>query len=59
MRESAAKYVILAIFQMLISAFLTMAGVRWLMFIPEIWIKITIDTILFFVSYKIQQKYVF
>jgi glycosyltransferase involved in cell wall biosynthesis len=59
MRESAVKYVILAIFQMLISAFLTMAGVRWLMFIPEIWIKITIDTVLFFVSYKIQQKYVF
>lgn len=59
MRQSIAKYAALAVFQMLISAFLTMAGVRWCIFISEVWIKIIIDTILFFISYKIQQKYIF
>ena len=44
---------------MLISALLTMAGVRWCIFISEVWVKIIVDTVLFFVSYKIQQQYVF
>ncbi len=59
MKESGIKYVILAVCQMLISALLTMAGVRWCIFISEVWVKIIVDTVLFFVSYKIQQQYVF
>lgn len=57
--SSLSRYVILAIIQMLSSAILV-TGVKIVFpMISETVIKIFIDTMLFFVSYKIQQKYVY
>lgn len=56
---SGVKYIILAICQMALSAGLVTLGTWALQFIPEVVVKIVIDTLLFFVSYHIQQKYVF
>ena len=57
--KSGIKYITLAVIQMCLSA----GGVTLLKtilpFIPDVLIKIVVDTILFFISYHIQQKYVF
>ena len=56
---SAGKYVILAIVQMCCSAVLVTLACHFITVIPEVIIKAIIDMILFFISYHIQQKYVF
>lgn len=56
---SGVKYLLLAIIQMACSALLVHTGARLLPFISETIIKIVIDTILFLISYKIQQLFVF
>lgn len=57
--RSGIKYFVLAIVQMCCSA----AGVTLfkilLPFVPDVLAKICIDTLLFFISYHIQQRYVF
>ena len=56
---SALKYIILAVVQMLCSALLVTSLVAVFPAGPEIVFKIIVDAFLFFVSYKIQQKFVF
>lgn len=56
---SGAKYVVLALCQMALSAGLVTLVTWALGFMPEIVTKIVVDTVLFFVSYHIQQRYVF
>lgn len=56
---SGVRYFLLAVTQMLLSAALVTVGVILFNYIAEVWIKAVVDTILFFVSYKIQQKFVF
>lgn len=57
--SSGIKYGLLAIIQMTMSAFFVTLGIEYLKFIPEVLVKVIVDTILFFVSYHIQQRYVF
>lgn len=57
--KAATKYVCLAAVQMALSALFVTLGVRMIFFAPEVVIKVIVDTILFFVSYKVQQKLVF
>ncbi|SFU54023.1 bifunctional glycosyltransferase family 2/GtrA family protein [Butyrivibrio sp. INlla21] len=57
--KAAIKYVTLAVVQMALSAFLVTMGVKWLVVVPETVVKIVVDTCLFFMSYKIQQKFVY
>ncbi len=59
MAGSAGRYVLLAAVQMLLSAMLVTGGCFLLPFLPEVLIKIIIDMTLFFISYRIQQKFVF
>ena len=56
---SLAKYALLAFVQMLASAGLVWGFVKLLPFIPKTVIKCIIDTLLFLLSYSIQQKFVF
>ena len=56
---SAIKYIILAMGQMICSALLVTILVYVFPVGLEILFKVIVDTILFFVSYKIQQKFVF
>lgn len=56
---SGIKYGLLAVVQMALSAFLVTVGIEYLKFLPEVLVKIIVDTALFFVSYHIQQRYVF
>lgn len=56
--NSAIKYVLLAIIQMTLSAAIV-TGFAILCNIHESLIKIFVDTILFFISFKIQQKFIF
>ena len=56
---SGMKYFILAIVQMSLSALLVTAESSLLPFIPEVAVKAVVDTVLFFISYKVQQKYIF
>lgn len=56
---SNVKYFLLAIIQMSLSAFLVTVCTKLLTTFSEVGIKIIIDTLLFFFSYKIQQKYIF
>ncbi len=53
------KYASLAIIQMFASALFVYLGVSILPNITESYIKIVVDVILFFISYKIQQKFIF
>ncbi len=53
------KYAGLAIVQMCASALLVNIGVLLLSGVPEVSVKIVVDIILFFISYKIQQIFVF
>lgn len=57
--KAAIKYIILAVVQMALSAFLVTMGVRLLAGAAETIVKIVVDTCLFFISYKIQQKFVY
>ncbi len=57
--SSAAKYVLLAVIQMVLSAVLVTGGTTLLPLLPEVVVKIVTDTILFLVSYYIQRRYVF
>ena len=57
--NSMIKYFALAIIQMSLSAVLVLAGTTIFPCVYETIIKIVVDTILFFVSYKIQQRFVF
>lgn len=57
--KAFAKYAVLAIVQMSLSAALVTLGVYLLAAIPEIAIKIVVDVILFIISYWIQREYVF
>lgn len=59
MKKAGVKYAVLAVLQMACSALLVTAGVVWVSGCREVVIKAFVDTFLFFVSYKIQQKYVF
>ncbi|RRK33390.1 glycosyltransferase [Schaedlerella arabinosiphila] len=58
-RISYVKYMMLVILQMTMSAVLVLAISIQLKYIPEVAIKVFVDTILFFISYKIQQIYIF
>lgn len=57
--SSAARYIALAIVQMLASAALVTGGSAILPMLPEVLIKVVVDTALFLISYYIQRKYVF
>lgn len=57
-KNSLIKYYILCICQMLISAGVV-TGLYQVFQIPEVLIKIVVDTILFCISYQIQQRWVF
>lgn len=57
-KASLVKYYILCVFQMLISAGLVTA-VYYVFHAPEALIKVVVDTLLFCISYQIQQKWVF
>lgn len=59
MGSSAVRYVALAATQMLLSAALVTGGASILTFLPEVIVKIIVDTILFLLSFYIQRKYVF
>ena len=56
---SGVKYFALASVQMALSAALVTAGVFALPGIPETAVKLPVDTILFFISYMVQHKYIF
>ncbi len=57
--HSVTKYTVLAILQMLCSAYMT----SWLVGLTnasaEVFIKIPVDIVLFFISYQIQKRYVY
>lgn len=57
--KSIFKYIGLAVLQMTLSAILVFAFVKGFNIIPETVHKILVDTFLFLVSFKIQQKFVF
>ncbi len=57
--RSAARYLTLAAVQMSLSALLVTGGVLLLPALPEVLIKVVVDTCLFLISYYIQRKYVF
>ena len=57
--SSGSKYALLAVLQMSCSALMVNSGKIIMPFMPETVIKIVVDTLLFFVSYKIQQKFVY
>ena len=56
---SAARYILLAAVQMLLSAVLVTGGTALLPVLPEVLVKAVVDTVLFLVSYYVQRKYVF
>lgn len=57
--KAAVKYCTLAVIQMSLSAILVTGGVSLIPVIPEVVVKIIVDTCLFFGSYYIQKKFVF
>lgn len=56
---SGLRYLLLAVLQMLCSATLVTILVKAFPAFPELLPKIAVDTVLFFISYKLQQKLVF
>ena len=56
---SGSKYALLAVLIMMCSAFFVTCGRAAMPFMPETLIKIAVDIVLFFVSYKVQQKFVY
>lgn len=57
--KSSLKYILLAGCQMAISALLVTVVAKNISILPDVVVKMVVDTVLFFVSYHIQQKYVF
>lgn len=57
--QSAVKYFALALVQMCMSALLVTAGISIFSIFEEITVKIAVDIVLFFISYKIQNSYIF
>jgi len=57
--QSAVKYFALALVQMCMSALLVTAGIGIFSIFEEITVKIAVDIVLFFISYKIQNRYIF
>ncbi len=53
------KYSALAVVQINVSAFLTTAGVLVFSFIPAVIVKMFVDVMLFFISYRIQKHFIF
>lgn len=58
-QKTGFRYTVLAVVQMSLSAVLVSFLVNLFKVVPEIFFKIIIDTVLFFISYYIQQKYIF
>lgn len=58
-RSSLPKYFLLAVCQMSLSAFFVTGIVRVLGSVSETAVKIVVDIVLFFISYKVQQEYIF
>ena len=56
---TALKYVTLAVIQMTLSAVLVTFGTGLLPMLPEVIVKIVVDTVLFLISYHVQRKYIF
>lgn len=59
MGTSGVQYLILAVCIMLLSALSVTAGVRFMPAVPEVLIKILVDTVLFLISYKVQQQLIY
>ena len=59
MTVSGLKFFLLAVVQMSLSALLVTAGCALLPFLPEVAVKAFVDCVLFFISYTVQQKYIF
>lgn len=59
MKVSGIKYFSLAIIQMSLSALLVTGLFMFIPVIPEVVIKVIVDTLLFFISYHIQRRYIF
>ena len=57
--NSGVKYFALAAVQMCFSAGLVTGGILLLSAVPELYIKIAVDVVLFLVSYWIQRVFVF
>lgn len=57
-RSSLVRYYALCVVQMLVSAG-AVTGLHWLTHIEAIAIKLVVDTVLFFISYRIQRSWVF
>lgn len=57
--SSALKYIVLAITQMTLSAVLVTTGTLLIPLFSEVIWKVLIDTVLFFISYHLQQNFVF
>ena len=56
---SGVRYLILALIQMGLSALLVTGGCGLLPTVPEVAVKVVVDGVLFFISYAVQQRYVF
>lgn len=57
--SSVWKYIVLALCQMGASALLVTVGCMVLPFAPEVAVKLVVDSVLFFLSYYIQRRFVF
>lgn len=57
--KSVSKYIMLAVGQMCCSAFLVTFGCGIFEILPEVIIKIAVDTMLFFISYTLQREVIF
>ncbi len=56
---AAGQYFLLVLIQMFLSAALITAGIYLFPYVPQVLLKAAADTALFFLSYKIQQAYIF
>ena len=58
-RTTGPKYLILAVVQTALSAAFTTLGNTLLPAVPEVIVKLIVDTVLFFISYRVQHMYIF
>lgn len=58
-KKTIFRYYLLAVCQMLVSAGLVTGAKLLLPVLPESLIKVVVDTLLFFISYRIQQNFIF
>ncbi len=58
-KKSTVRYILLALVQMACSAAFVTLGIALFSFIPNVVIKIIVDTVLFFISFSIQREVVF